>query len=138
MSRYPSPQSMMFSRLCRIFQTRHGSEIVCVSVITKIITKVAARGSKKRLIRASLEVLVFFLLLATSGHDLESWGEKIPSSYRVEILGQRDVAAAQFCMNGHGATSTLFWETRMIQLSQCSRMRFRGFQGRAGHSQGSH
>ena len=109
---------------------------VCPSVT--VTTKITARGSKKRSIRASLEVLGFFLLLATSGHDLESWGEKIPSSYRVEILGQRGVAAAQFCMNGHDATSTLFWETIMIQLSQRSRMRFRGFQGRAGHSQGSH
>ena len=42
--------------LGRIFQTRHGSEIVCVS----LITKVTARGSKKRSMRASLEVLVFF------------------------------------------------------------------------------
>ena len=74
--------------------------------------------------RASLEVLVFFLLLAVSCHDLKRWAEKIPSSYRVEILGQRGVAVAQFCMNGHDATSTLFWETRMIQLSQRSRMRF--------------
>ena len=110
----------VFPGLGRIFQTRHGSEIQCVCVTTNL----TSRGSKKRAMGYSLEVLVFFLLLATSGHDLQSCDEKIPSSYRVEILGQRGVAVAQFCMNGHDATSTLFWETRMIQLSQRSRMRF--------------
>ena len=62
---------------------------------------------------------------------MTQWGgtKKKSSSYRVEILDQRGVAAAQFCMNGHDATSTLFWETSMIQLSQRSRMRFRGYCG---------
>ena len=100
---------MRYPGLGRIFQTRHGSEIQCVSVTTKIITNLTSRGSKKRAMGYPLEVLLFFLLLAASGHD-----KKIPSSYRVEILGQRGVAVAQFCMNGHDATSTLFWETSMI------------------------
>ena len=63
----------------------------------------------------SLEVLVFFLLLAVSCHDFQRCDKKIPSSYGVEILGQRGVAVAQFCMNGHDATTPGSESRREVQ-----------------------
>ena len=45
------------SRACSVFRTRRGSEISRVSVITKIITKITARESKKRAMQHSPTVL---------------------------------------------------------------------------------